>query len=323
MVRGHGVCDQDLSVDSEAIMIEAAQSSAAAGLATQGLQVTSPAASTYAAYWDAPLVVMQARPAVPVAVAGAGGSSIPSSTARAKESALLAADVYRDTPVPPAGFRVADAQDLAKLNLKPGFLEQPGSSFRARVYVTGTGADARYVVAFRGSASGEDWKNNFQQAAGTNSESYAKALTIGVRLAHSGESVTICGHSLGGGLAAEAAIASGREADTFNAAGLSAGTIATAKADNRAGGGRGGDVAVQAYNVPGEILTFLQDGGDRVLGGLLLGAPGALLADAPSAYGSRHLLPDAVPDGKSWFQAHSRIDRHMIDWVLAGANALR
>ena len=279
--------------------------------------------SRYADNWAAPRTTVQAAAPLSAPARTTEGSSIPSSTARTQESALLAADVYRDVPAPPAGFRVASDADLAGLGIRPGQLEQPDSSFRARVYVTGEGSTERFVVAFRGSSSGEDWRNNFQQAAGFDAASYAKALVIGERLARSDASVTITGHSLGGGLAAAAAVASGREADTFNAAGLSDRTLDAARSISSANGRGGGDVAVQAYNVPGEILTHLQDGGDRLLGALLLGIPGALLADAPSAYGVRHQLPEAVPDGKSWFAEHSRIDRHMIDWVLAGAGALR
>lgn len=281
------------------------------------------AAARYASDWGVPAASTRVRSSLADTIPTARGSSIPASTARTQESALLAADVYRDTPAPPPGFRVASSADLATLGITPQQLEVPGSSFRARVYATGEGNSTRYVVAFRGSSSGEDWRNNFQQAAGGNSQSYAKALAIGERLARSDASVTVTGHSLGGGLASAAALASGREADTFNAAGLSGRTIDSARAISRANGRDGGNVAVQAYQVPGEILSHLQDGGDRLLGAVLFGIPGALLADAPSAYGTRHTLPDAVPEGKSWLNSHSRIDRHMIDWVLAGAAALR
>ncbi|PZN94450.1 MAG: hypothetical protein DCF31_09495 [Alphaproteobacteria bacterium] len=285
----------------------------ATGLAAIDRSVFAPSVSD--------LIRVDARTPVAAASRGAEGSSIPASSARTRESALLAADVYNDVAAPPPGFRVADADDLARLNLQPRQLEAPGSSFRARVYVTGECDATRYVVAFRGSSSGEDWRNNFQQAGGGNSESYAKALLIGERLARSDASVTIAGHSLGGGLAATAAVASGRAADTFNAAGLSDRTIAAATASAAANDRAPG--TVEAWQVRGEILSHLQDGGDRVLGFLVGGIPGALLADAPSAYGNRHTLPEVVPDGKSWLAEHSRIDRHMIDWVLAGAAALR
>lgn len=283
----------------------------------------SPTASDYAAGWAAPSTNLARTPVLVVASNAAAGGSIPASTARTQESALLAADVYRDVAVPPPGFRVASPIDLVGLGIRPDQLERGDSSFRARVYVTGSGASERFVVAFRGSSSGEDWRNNFAQAAGIDAASYNKALAIGERLARSDASVTITGHSLGGGLASAAAIASGREADTFNSAGLTGRTIDRAQAISGANGQGGGGVAVQAYQVPGEILSHLQDGGDRLLGGVLFGIPGALLADAPEAYGTRHQLPDVAPDDKNWFERHSRIDRHMIDWVLTGAAALR
>lgn len=275
--------------------------------------------SRYAADWAAPPATLSIAGAA--APRAAEGGSIAASNARTRESAALAADVYNDIASPPPGFRVAGEADLARLNLAPQQLEREGSSFRARVYATGEGDAVRYVVAFRGSSSGEDWLNNAQQALGGGSESYAKALAIGERLSRSDASVTLAGHSLGGGLAAAAAIASGREADTFNAAGLSDATIASARSIGTANGR--GDVPVQAWNVRGEILTVLQDGGDRLLGAALLGAPGALLADAPSAYGNRRELPYVRPADVGFFGQFNIVDRHMIDWVLAGAGALR
>lgn len=60
-------------------------------------------------------------------------------TGRAQTNALIADDVYRSEPTPPAGYRVASAEDLDRLGITPEMLEQPGSSFRARVYATGAG----------------------------------------------------------------------------------------------------------------------------------------------------------------------------------------
>jgi hypothetical protein len=248
--------------------------------------------------------------------------------ARAKENALLSADVYQDAPQPPAGFHVASAQDLDRLGLTPDMLESPGSSFRARVYATGDGEQERFVIAFRGSKTGEDWENNLQQAAGFPASSYAKALEIGKVIARSDEAVTFTGHSLGGGLASEAAIASGREADSFNAAGLAPSTIAQAQAVAQAEDR--GVAPVQAYHVPGDILTLLQNGGDRAIGGALGdalagpagGVAGAAIVDAPEAYGTQHAMPDVRPDGVNRIEGLNPISRHGIDWVLAGAIAM-
>jgi hypothetical protein len=243
-------------------------------------------------------------------------------------NALLAKDVYNDVPSPPAGYRAASAADLTRLGLTAEMLEQPGeSSFRARVYVSGEPGEERYTVVFRGSQSGDDWKSNAQQGLGFSSTHYANALEIGKKLARTDADVTLVGHSLGGGLAAEAAIASGRPADTFNAAGLHQNTIdqarAVAEANDR------GFSSINNYRVPGEILTTLQEGGDRAigagLGGLISGGGGAILGgaalDLPEAYGAQHTLPNVRPDGAHWWDSINPVDRHSMDWVLAGTAA--
>lgn len=243
-------------------------------------------------------------------------------------NALLAKDVYNDVPSPPAGYRAASDTDLARLGLTPAMLEQPGeSSFRARVYVTGEPGQERYTVVFRGSQSGDDWKSNAQQGLGMDSTHYANALEIGKKLARTDADVTLVGHSLGGGLAAEAAIASGRPADTFNAAGLHQNTIDKAQAVALANGR--GISSINNYRVPGEILTTLQEGGDRVIGagigGLISGGGGAILGgaavDLPEAVGAQHDLPNVRPEGTHWWDSINPVDRHSMDWVLAGTAA--
>lgn len=314
-------------------MFQAAITGTVRTQATAASAMPAPAATSgdgsaaYRADWRSPSPQPGPAPSAPAAATPAPANDT-DLVARAKDDALLSADVYHDTATPPPGFRVADAADLDRLGLSPEMLEQPGSSFRARVYASGEGASQRTVIAFRGSATGEDWKNDFEQAAGLGSTSYAKALEIGKTIARSDANVTFTGHSLGGGLASEAAIASGREADTFNAAGLAPGTLSSAQAVAQANGR--GAAAVQAWHVPHEILTGLQNGGDRVIGGVLGdivagplgGLAGGAILDAPSAYGTPHALPDVRPQGVNWLEGLNPIGRHGIDWVLAGAAAL-
>lgn len=239
---------------------------------------------------------------------------------RTNRNALLAADVYAAQPDPPAGTRVASDADLQRLGLTPDMLEQPGvSSFRARVYVSGANGNEQYTIAFRGTQSGDDWKANLSQGTGQGSIHYRNALAIGRQIARSGADVEMTGHSLGGGLASAAALAAGRHADTFNAAGLHDSTVSQATTIVRSAGQSAG--AVDNYRVPGEILTFVQEGGDRLLGGVFGGIVGAIVVDAPPAFGRQHDLPLVVPADKGFFAEHSRIDRHGMDWVLASTAA--
>jgi len=275
-----------------------------------------------AAEWNAPA----SRPAVSVtaqadvkvsAVAAGGGKA--AELAQARVHMALAADVYNDTPNPPAGWSVAGDEDLARLGLDPTDLEEAGSDFRARVYVDTAGD---YVAAFRGTQSAADWKANLQQGLGLDSGHYDKALLIGERLRAAGEDVTLTGHSLGGGLASAAAVASGLPADTFNAAGLHEDTLEAAQS--------GGAPApqVDAYYIDGDPLSRVQDGGDRWLGaglgGLVGGIPGAILGglflDAPPAYGERHALTAVGPEGQSADDA-SLLDLHGQAWLTSSLDA--
>lgn len=237
--------------------------------------------------------------------------------------AQMAEDVYGNAN-PPAGWRAASAEDLASLGLRPQDLDNKSANFYARVYTTGEGDNQQFVVAFRGSTMDRrDWTTNGMQAAGLSTPHYNAALAIGRQIAESGATnVTMTGHSLGGGLASAAALASGSNAQTFNAAGLSDATINQANnIRNQAGAGGPGDI--RANYVRGEILSLIQDGGDKVLGPLLgtalagpLGGIVGLGADAPEAYGTRIELDPVRPQGTPWWQGHP-ISRHGMDWVLA------
>lgn len=246
----------------------------------------------------------------------AAAPTVAAATVDRRTLGLLASDVYNAQAVPPPGYRVASAADMRAIGLSASDLTSPNSTFAARVYVNGTGANAQYVVAFRGTQGGSDWLTNARQAVGATSDHYTRALAIGEKIALSGNSnVSLTGHSLGGGLASAAAIASGRNAVTFNAAGLSDATIRSAtQLRTQAGVANAGNV--DAYYVRGEILSTLQDGGDRVLGALLGGVVGAALADAPEAYGNRIGMSAVRPDGVRWYQDNP-VARHGMNWVLA------
>ncbi len=227
-----------------------------------------------------------------------------------RASALLSADVYRDTASPPPEYRVARAEDLDRLGIRTQDLSSPVSAFRARVYIHHETGDA--VVAFRGSQTGDDWRANIRQGAGLPTDHYARALRIGAALArHPDARVTLTGHSLGGGLASAAAAASGRDAITFNAAGLSPPTLAQADSIRRTAAVKQA-AQVAAFHVRGEILTAIQEGGDRLIGAIIAGPAGAAFFDAPPAIGERRVIEPVTPPGGR----ETIFARHGIEFVL-------
>lgn len=250
----------------------------------------------------------------------------------AKVDAGLAEDVYNDAPKPPAGYHAASGAELTRLGLTPEMLDDGRSDFSAQVYV---GPGDRTVIAFRGSQSKEDWKNDIQQGVGLKSEYYNRAIDIGQRVARSGVAVTFTGHSLGGGLASAAAVASGGRADTFNAAGITSGTLDAARSADRAAGGDGKGAQVNAYYDTGDPLSKFQDSNaleDGVLGGLggfILGGPlggilggglGGVAGHVPSAFGERRPLatvdPPGGPTGLDKVEA-----RHGMDYIQRGLDS--
>ncbi len=259
--------------------------------------------------WAQPQLPVQFSLAAPQTM---GGVAAPAT----RELALMAADVYNDIASPPAGYRVATETDLGRLGLRPQDLTSSTSAFRARVYVKGASESAEFVVAFRGTTGSSDWQANLRQGVGLSSDHYARALIIGRALARNPDAnVSITGHSLGGGLASAASIASGRNASTFNAAGLSDATIGAAdRIRTTAGIGRAAEV--QAFYVRGEVLSAIQDGGDRVIGAIFGGVRGAAVVNAPEAYGNRIPLSPVRPAGQPWY-SDNPVAKHGMDWVLS------
>lgn len=191
----------------------------------------------------------------------------------AVEKAKLAQNVYgidgrpinalETMPNVPEGWRDISNDDnaLQKLGLKSTMLYSSVSEpdFFSRVYAPDKsvfGNEMAPTVVFRGTRMENitDWLNNGQQGMGVNSTYYKQSVSIGNHLKRVPRKVSVAGHSLGGGLASAAAIASGKPAWTFNAAGLNAGTV------EKYGGTAIGDGSkIAAYRVQGEVLTRLQE----------------------------------------------------------------
>ncbi len=250
---------------------------------------------------------------------------------KALEMAKLADNVYNfakdsNAAAPPGWKNISnDPEALDKYGLKPENLRSD-SGFQAAVYLPDPatfGPDAKPVVAFKGTTSWNDWKQNFRQGMDLDSDYYGRAVEIGRLIEQSGQQVEMSGHSLGGGLASAAALAADMPATTFNAAGLHSNTVPRYlnNPDFQTDPSK-----IQAYRVENEVLTGLQEQGLKgtaaaaAVGGIFGGPIGAsigaiartaLAAKMPHAIGSPHTLPGSG----------SPLARHGMDQVVAGVES--
>lgn len=174
-----------------------------------------------------------------------------------QDLAAISQDVYQRHSDGVGDWRRLDATDLATAGLAEADLEDASTGFRAALYEDG---DGRRVLAFAGSGDVPDWLNNLQQGIGLDAAQYRQAIALAkdAKLAF-GDSLAITGHSLGGGLATAAALATGSAAVTFNAAGLTDRTIEGLGLDPAAARSEARDGQVRRYSVDGEVLTGLQE----------------------------------------------------------------
>ena len=165
--------------------------------------------------------------------------------------------------------RLTDAQ-LLEAGIDPSLLENPDTGFRAGIYTDGEG---RHVLAFAGSNELQDWTGpNFEQGIGWQNEQYDQAVEL-AQLADMafGDSLVITGHSLGGGLAATASLATGNAAVTFNASGVHDRTMERLGLDPDTARADAADGQIRRYNISGDPLTAAQE----------------------DTWGTRTLMPDA------------------------------
>ena len=155
-------------------------------------------------------------------------------------------------------FDPLDAAALANLGIDPASLTGPGG-FQASIY---RDDDGRYVLAFAGTdpSSVSDWGANAQQGVGGLSSQHLQAIGLAQHLATAvgSDNMVLTGHSLGGGLASTASVATDVPAVTFNAAGVHPNTVLAAAALGHENPGVAPD-QVRNYHVRGEILTTLQN----------------------------------------------------------------
>lgn len=126
--------------------------------------------------------------------------------------ARLSNDVYD-----PQGVEIDGFNQVGKL------YTDRETGFQAALYVNGEGNS---VLAFAGTNGANDWGSNVLQALGLVGAQYDQALVLARTVyIDTGANIRFVGHSLGGGLAAAAAIVTGGRATTFNAAGVHPNTV--------------------------------------------------------------------------------------------------
>ncbi|MFW0739985.1 RHS repeat-associated core domain-containing protein, partial [Flavobacterium sp. T12S277] len=131
------------------------------------------------------------------------------------EAAIMSKHVYGDKVKLIGGWKVSSAGKGLKLN-------NNDTGFKSQVYERTVKGKTEYTYATAGTEDMTDTKQDVKQVFGK-SEQYqqstdnAKELDANLK----GAELTFTGHSLGGGLAEANAIATGDNAITFNAAGLS------------------------------------------------------------------------------------------------------
>lgn len=149
----------------------------------------------------------------------------------------------------------------------------------ATVYITTTTGEWVPIEVPGGVVgTAEDWITNGGNAVGHCPAQYVFAMQLAGSLvdAYPGR-VLLSGHSLGGGLASAASIATGAPAVTFNAAGPGSGTIDYAVDMRIARDGEGRDEddylaeaeagGIRAYRTGNDLLTLVQDGDSPQLPG--------------------------------------------------------
>lgn len=153
----------------------------------------------------------------------------------------------------PEGWRV----------VKP-FYKDPKSGFASAVYANDFEPNAKPVLVFRGTDNADegykDWiRGNLKQGRGVETEQYNLTMIEAQKVKARYGSIEVTGHSKAGGQAAAAGIVTGSRAYTFNAAGVHSATVGKyGKTREQGVDILGGKPLVQAYNFPGEILTYAQ-----------------------------------------------------------------
>lgn len=208
----------------------------------------------------------------------------------AVERARLAEDAYKvGQGEPPEGWERVTGEALKKLGGTSELFPQLRKAFKAAEYPDGyyaelyrsnpaTFGEERYVLSFRGTQGKLDGMADLVQAFGGDTEQYAKAVKCAQKLKQIlGRKMDITGHSMGGGMATAAGIATGSPVWAIDPAGVHPATLERAGKDysrNQA------ENYVHNFVAEGEILDTVQKTAVQraILGGVTLALPSGGIA---------------------------------------------
>lgn len=251
----------------------------------------------------------------------------------AETDGRLAKDCYSDTGAGKIdGYSRLGASELEKMGLSPEAFHDQKTGLRAALYKSDDGSS--YKLAFRGSEKPGDWTGaNIPQAAGLDSGHYDSAVALGktVKAALPADSLSVVGHSLGGGLAIVTSSAIGTPCTAFNPAWPSAATMHRFGISEQA---IENNDSLNIYTVKGEPLQVVQGVYKETLVLLPLESRtreipgGALALDASAITSACGTDPDMTKDAAGLIKGGAAILEHELrlhdmSSVLNGFESLR
>ncbi|EQC00062.1 phospholipase [Photorhabdus temperata] len=169
--------------------------------------------------------------------------------------ALISDDVYIKTTMGIGDYvRLSDGE-LLNAGIEPANLRNETTGFQAGIYRNGD----LHIVAFAGTNDLKDILTNLRQGFGFDEAQYHQAVDLArtARMAF-GENMLFTGHSLGGGLAATAALSVGKPAVIFNSAGVSDKMMKNLGLSPQEGRNRAENGLIRHYVVEYDVLDSLQ-----------------------------------------------------------------